>query len=129
MSNKTIQTCIKLGADICKRNGIKELSYTGDLKGNLCMHCWVCSTACPVPYLKTRFQYIAYEVNELLGIFEPFLVKVTIKDLCIRKGSGIKYEKKGFIKPGTYTIIDVDGDWGKLKSGAGWICLKYVNRV
>ena len=93
------------------------------------MHCWVCSTACPEPYLKTKFQYIADEVNKLLGGSGSFLVKVTIKDLYIRKGPGTKYEKKGFIKPGTYTIVDVDGGWGKLKSGAGWIYLKYVNKV
>ena len=108
---------------------IADFNYTGDLSGNLCMHCWVCSTACSGSYLKTKFRYIAEEVNELLGIFEPFLVKVTIKDLYIRKGPGTKYGKKGFIKPGLYTITDVDGDWGKLKSGAGWICLKYTSYI
>lgn len=129
VSNKTIKSCIKLVADICRRNGIKKLEYTGDLSGNLCMHSWVCSTACPGPYLKTKFNYIADEVNKLLGGFEPFLVKVAVTDLHIRKGPGIKYTKKGFIKPGLYTIVEVEGDWGKLKSGAGWICLDYVNRV
>ena len=30
-----------------------------------------------------------------------------------------------------YTIVDenADGSWGKLKSGAGWICLAYTNKV
>ncbi len=126
VSTKTIKTCIKLVADICKRNGIKKIEYTGDLSGNLCMHSWVCSTACPGPYLKTKFKHIADEVNKLLGVFEPFLVKVQITDLYIRKGPGTNYKKLGFIKPGWYTIVDVEGDWGKLKSGAGWICLKYA---
>lgn len=130
VSDKTIETAIKLIADICKRNGIKKLNYTGDLKGNLCMHCWVVSTACPGTYLKGKFQYIADEVNKMLsGKDIPFLVKVSIKDLYIRKGPGTSYKNKGFIKPGTYTIVEVDGEWGKLKSGAGWICLKYVNRI
>lgn len=91
------------------------------------MHSCVCSTACPGPYLKNKFKYIADEVNKLLGAFESFLVKVAATDLYIRKGPGTKYAKKGFIKPGIYTIVDVEGDWGKLKSGAGWICLDYVN--
>lgn len=129
VSDKTIDTAVALIADICKRNGIKKLSYTGDLKGNLCMHCWVTSTACPGPYLKGNFQFIADEVNKLLGTGGSFLVKVSISDLYIRKGPGTNFRKKGFIKPGVYTIVETNGDWGKLKSGAGWICLKYVNRV
>ncbi|MBR2706403.1 MAG: N-acetylmuramoyl-L-alanine amidase [Mogibacterium sp.] len=86
MSDKTIETAIQLVADICKRNGIKKLNYTGDLSGNLCMHCWVCSTACPGTYLKSKFRYIASEVNKLLGAGGPFLVKVSCSDLYIRKG-------------------------------------------
>ena len=66
VSDKTIAKCIDLIVDICKRNGIKKINYTGDLKGNLCMHCWTASTACPGPYLKTKFKYIAKEVNKKL---------------------------------------------------------------
>ena len=130
VSDKTIETCITLIADICKRNGIKKLNYTGDLSGNLCMHSWVCSTACPGPYLKTKFKYIANEVNKILtGEEVPFLVRVKYSDLYIRKGPGTSYGNKGFIKPGVYTIVEVKGNWGRLKSGVGWICLDYVNRV
>lgn len=129
VSDKTIETATQLIADICKRNGIKKLNYTDNLSGNLCMHCWVASTACPGPYLKGKFQYIADEVNKLLGNGVPFLVKVKISDLYIRKGPGTNYRKKGFIKPGAYTIIETKGEWGKLKSGAGWICLRYANRI
>ena len=130
VSDKTIETAITLIADICKRNGINKLNYTGDLSGNLCMHCWVCSTACPGPYLKKKFSYIAKEVNKILtGDSVPFLVRVTISDLYIRKGAGTNYKAKGFIKPGVYTIVKTKGDWGKLKSGEGWICLKYATKL
>ena len=135
VADKTIETAIKLIADNCKRNGIKKVNYTGTTTGNLCMHSWVAATACPGPYLKTKFKYIADEVNKLLSSGNetrtdvPFKVKVAIKDLYIRKGPGTNYQNKGFIKPGVYTIIEVKGDWGKLKSGAGWICLKYANKV
>lgn len=58
-----------------------------------------------------------------------FKVKVSIEDLYIRKGPGTGYGKKGFIKPGVYTIVETIGKWGKLKSGAGWIYLPYTKRI
>ena len=58
-----------------------------------------------------------------------FKVKVTIKDLYIRTGPGTSYGKKGFIKPGTYTIVATRSGWGKLKSGAGWIYLAYATKI
>lgn len=129
VSDKTIKTAINLIADICKRNGITELKYTGDLNGNLCMHCWVVNTSCPGTYLKTKFEYIASEVNKTLKGNESFLVRVSISDLYIRSGAGTKYRAKGFIKPGVYTIVQTQGNWGKLKSGQGWICLDYAKRL
>jgi hypothetical protein len=108
------------------------VKYTDDLSGNLCMHCWVASTACPGPYLRSRFQHIANEVNKLLSggsSTVPFMVRVSCSDLYIRKGPGTNYKNKGFIKPGVYTIIETNGEWGRLKSGAGWICLKYANMI
>lgn len=58
-----------------------------------------------------------------------FKVKVTIKDLYIRKGPGTKYATKGFIKPGVYTIVATQNGWGRLKSGAGWIYLGYTTKI
>lgn len=67
VSDATINTAIKLIADICRRNGITYLSFTGNMNGNLCMHKWVCSTSCPGPYLSTQFARIANGVNAILG--------------------------------------------------------------
>ena len=125
-----ISTTINGQSVLSLRIGIKKINYPGDLKGNLCMHCWVSSTACPGPYLKTKFRYIADEVNKILiGKDAPFLVKVSITDLNIRKGAGTNYKSKGYIKPGVYTIVETKDNWGKLKSGAGWICLDYAVKV
>ena len=131
VSSTTIDTAIALIADICKRNNIKKLNYTGDLSGNLCMHRWVASTVCPGPYLKTQFKHIAKEVNKLLSSDgkTPFLVKVSTSHLNIRKGPGVNYKRKGYIKPGVYTIVEKDKNWGKLKSGSGWICLDYTKKL
>ena len=64
---------------------------------------------------------------------KSFLVRVKISDLRIRKGPGTNYGSTGFIKPGAYTIVETKEaggyTWGKLKSGAGWIALKYTEKV
>ena len=67
VADKTIAKCVDLIVDICKRNGIKKINYTGDLKGNLCMHRWTASTSCPGPYLSKKFKYIADQVNKKLA--------------------------------------------------------------
>ena len=71
VSEKAYAALIKLCVDICKRNGIKKLNYTGDKSGNLTMHCWFAATSCPGPYLKARFADIANKVNAQLGQTEP----------------------------------------------------------
>lgn len=65
----------------------------------------------------------------------PYLVKVTISSLNIRKGAGINYAISDCITDkGVYTIIEEKSGqgascWGRLKSGAGWISLDYVKKI
>lgn len=66
----------------------------------------------------------------------PFMVKVSIPDLNIRKGAGTNTSKTGkYTGVGVFTIVEVrtgkgsDAGWGKLKSGAGWIALSYCERL
>ena len=65
----------------------------------------------------------------------PFLVKVSISDLNIRKGPGTDYDRTKFIPVGIYTITEVrsgqgsSAGWGRLKSGAGWVSLDYTKRI
>ena len=50
--------------------------------------------------------------------------------LNIRKGPGASYDKVGQVKNGeAYTITKINGSWGYLKSGAGWINLSYTEKV
>lgn len=53
----------------------------------------------------------------------PFKVKVTADDLRIRKTPSIHGEITGYTGKGIFTITEEKNGWGKLKSGAGWICL------
>lgn len=64
----------------------------------------------------------------------PYMVKVISEALNIRSGAGMAYKVTGVIRDkGIYTITAeqlVSGrSWGRLKSGAGWICLDYTKRV
>lgn len=54
---------------------------------------------------------------------KPFKVKVTADDLRIRKEPNLQSEIAGYTGKGIFTITEEKGGWGKLKSGAGWICL------
>lgn len=66
VSDAALESVIKLCVDICQRNGIERLNFTGDKTGNLTMHKWFAATACPGPYLSAKFPYIADEVNRRL---------------------------------------------------------------
>ena len=74
--------------------------------------------------------------NGMSNVDCPFKVKVTAKDLRIRKGNGTDTDWTGkYVPPGVYTIVEVksgkgsDVGWGRLKSGAGWIALSFCRKV
>ena len=67
VSDKAYEALIKLCVDICKRNNIKELNFTGDKSGNLTLHKWFAATDCPGPYLESRMGDIANKVNAELN--------------------------------------------------------------
>ena len=66
VSDIALAKLIELCVDICKRNGIEKLNYTGDANGNLTRHNMFVATTCPGPYLQSKFKYIASEVNKKL---------------------------------------------------------------
>ena len=60
----------------------------------------------------------------------PYIVRITADELNVREGPGTQYpivqtvhEKEAF------TIVREQDGWGFLKSGVGWICLEYTERV
>lgn len=109
VSDKALEATIKLCVDICKRNDIKELNYTGDSKGNLTRHNMFVATTCPGSYLQNRFSYIAKEVNKELGLTTPTVnkeltteAKITVKDFQLAAiADGFRLPKYG-----------CDGLWG-----------------
>jgi hypothetical protein len=67
VSPASFEKLVELCADICRRNGIAQLNYTGDKTGNLLAHKWYAATACPGPYLFAKFGELANRVNALLN--------------------------------------------------------------
>ena len=84
VSDAALDKLIDLCVDICQRNGIEKLKFTGDKNGNMTMHNYFAATLCPGPYLESKFQYIADEVNKRIGIEEE-VCNVNLK--VLRKGS------------------------------------------
>lgn len=142
ISDTCMKSLIELCADICRRYCIVP-EFTGNLKGSILFHSMLQATACPGPYIKSSIGKIVDGINKELCLFiekpknenqekpKDFkTVKVTCNDLNIRAGAGTKYKKVGHITDkGVYTIIEEQNGWGKLKSGAGWIYLKYTREV
>lgn len=143
---------IKLVADICQRNGIKQLVWSTNkadrvnhVNGcNMTVHRDYANKACPGQYLYERHGAIAAAVNAILGSSTtqapeaapeavqgfpetPFTARVIVPDLNYRKGPGMSYAVKGQTGKGVFTITEVQDGWGKLKSGAGWIYLENPN--
>lgn len=70
----------------------------------------------------------ALDKAEAPKTFTPYLVRITAgSGLNVREGPGTDYRVKMSLGyGGAYTIVEERNGWGKLKSGVGWICLKYT---
>lgn len=68
VSDVALAKLIDLCVDICERNGINRLVFTGNANGNLTLHKYFAPTLCPGPYLESKMPYIAEEVNRRLGM-------------------------------------------------------------
>ena len=67
VSDKAYAALIDLCVDICQRNGIAKLNWTGNADGNLTVHRFFQATLCPGPYLFERMPKFADEVNARLS--------------------------------------------------------------
>lgn len=92
VSDYVLSRLIELCVDICKRNGIKKLNYTGDATGNLTRHNMFANTACPGPYLQSKFPYIAEQVNKQLeGYVEPIPEPKQTTNTTYKVGDKVKF--------------------------------------
>ena len=71
---------------------------------------------------------------ESLTLSAPYMVRVSIPDLNIRRGPGTSYPKTGkFTGAGIFTVVEEKDGWGLLKAYQekrdGWISLAFTTRI
>ena len=72
-----------------------------------------------------RYNLTQYNVAQ-----PPFLVRVTVPMVAARKGPGSEYPATVVVRgPNIFTITEVQGSYGRLKSGAGWLNLRYAEWI
>jgi len=140
IGNKAYNSLINLCVDICKRNGIKKLEFTGDKNGSLTFHYMFAATACPGPWMKAHAQDLCDKVNaQLTGSTPTPTPQPSTSYTVSLKASDLVYGTPGGRQTGTvgangvFTIVEdkwVSGTkYGKLKSGAGWVIVAKANNT
>ena len=84
--------------------------------------------------LKTVMDEGKVQFMESLTFSAPYMVRVSIPDLNIRRGPGTSYPKTGkFTGVGIFTVVEESDGWGLLKAYAekrdGWISLAFTTRI
>ena len=148
-NNEVYKALAELCADICRRNSKKKVIWIADKAKALkykpaademqfTVHRWFANKSCPGNWMFDRMQQLTDDVNALLGEapapFTPYIVRVSVQRLNIRKGPGTDTPVMDRCAPGLYTIVEEASGpgaskWGRLKSGAGWISLDYARKI
>lgn len=142
----TYQSAVELFAYLCElyeldplKPGVIVSHHEGYLQGIASNHgdpehLWTKSTL-GLPYTMDLFRHavdteMRYRQNEGMNSYPPipFKIQVSVPDLWVRSGPGFAYTKQDpecpFTGIGVFTIVEVVGQFGRLKSGAGWVNLK-----
>ena len=112
-----INSKIYIRSEMQENNSIAfSISKTGPITG--------------VTNISNLMKYIPGENIEINSNFENYVIKVTANVLNIRAGAGTNFKVIGQLRKfDLCTIIAEKNNWGKLKNGAGWICLDYVQKL
>lgn len=134
--DKTVSSAVELTKMLMEKYNIPA--------SNVIRHYDVTGKVCPEPFVsnKTKHTWDSFKgqlqnstvttsnSNSQLSKNKSYTVRVTADTLNIRKGPGTGYAVVGKITDkGVYTIVEEQNNWGKLKSGAGWISLRYTKKM
>ena len=141
VTQRTYDTAVALFAHLCKQYGLDPLTdiishKEGGAKGIASKHgdpehLW---NQLGMGYTMDTFRKAVKAAMGGVSTDMPYMVKITASVLNVRKGVGIDHPITTTVHSGEiYTIVGeaMKGStkWGKLKSGAGWISLKYTQRI
>lgn len=113
---------IALIVDILKRKewGIDRVTKHQDYSGKHCPH----------RTLDLGWNRFIKQIEKELARGAGNCVRIDVETLNYRAGAGTQYKINGQVRKGeVYTIVEEKNGWGKLKSGAGWINLKYTSKI
>ena len=84
--------------------------------------------------LKAVMEEGKVQFMESITLSAPYMVRVAIPDLNIRRGPGTSFQKTGkFTGVGVFNIVEEKDGWGLLKAYAekrdGWISLAFTTRM
>ncbi|MBO5956905.1 MAG: SH3 domain-containing protein [Bacteroidales bacterium] len=75
-------------------------------------------------------KYFTYKANSTSTTSGTYMVRITASALNVRASASTGSKVNTVVhKNEVYTIVEEKNGWGKLKSGAGWISLKYTKKV
>lgn len=130
--NKVYREAVELTATLCKmydldplKDGVVICHSEGYKRGiasnhNDVMH-WF------PKHGKSMNTFRADVAEEMKPKFKSYTVKINTDVLNVRKGAGTSHKIVTTVKRGeVFTIVAEENGWGKLKSGVGWISLKYT---
>jgi hypothetical protein len=141
----TYNTAVQLFADLCRFHKLNPLADGVIISHSEGHQRGIASNHGDVEHMWKKYGYsmeqFRKDIKEAMGetvstpetpkvTSKEYKVKVLVDGLNYRKGPGVLHKRMGTITDrGIYTIVDESKGWGKLKSGAGWINLKYTHRL
>lgn len=137
-NKKTIENALELIKELMKKYDIPASNVIRhfDVNGKKCPAYW-CGDKKKNDLWKSEFHdklTTKKTTTKKNTTSTGYRVEIITDVLKIRKGAGTSYGTNGSVREGQiYTIVDEKYNgmtkWGKLKSGAGWISLKYTKKV
>ena len=132
ISDKVLESLVKLCADICTRYQITP-NYTGDKEGSFTFHRMFTQTECPGFYIASNINNIIDRIKKQMQgdtscTFKKY--KVTASALNVRSGASTKYPKIATLKKDTLIeVCNTCGTWAEVVEPAGWVSMKYIKEV
>lgn len=126
VSEKTEKNALELGKYLMKKHGIsiENVVRHYDASRKICPN-WSANNWARWIEFKEKLQEKQVETPSTTS----YTVKITADVLNVRAGIGTNYKVNTQVRKGeVYTIVGESNGWGKLKSGAGWISLKYTSK-
>ena len=134
LTDATVNNAVKLTQYLMKL-------YNIDIN-HVIMHHMVTGKQCPQPWCKREnalngWTNFLAKVNagtqtndRPISSSPAYIARVTANVLNIRSGPSTSYPIVGKVKKeSAYTIVEEKNGFGKLKSGAGWLSLEYLEKV